>query len=99
RARARAFQPAGAGGLRRQAPPCLFGVEGARGRGDGEATVADVVEVVRAAFDEGAAEAVYLNSDAFAAEDGGLAFLAPYVEGIRKHFDTLVAVQTHPPRT
>jgi hypothetical protein len=91
--------PAGACGFSVQGSPCRFCVEGARGRGDGEATVADVVEVVRAAFDEGAAESVYLNSDAFDAEDGGLAFLAPYVEGIRKHFDTLVAVQTHPPRT
>lgn len=91
--------PAGACGFSVQGAPCRFCLEGARGRGDREATVADVVEVVRAAFDEGAAESVYLNSDAFDAEDGGLAFLAPYVEGIRKHFDTLVAVQVHPPRT
>lgn len=91
--------PAGACGFSVQGAPCRFCLEGARGRGDREATVADVVEVVRAAFDEGAADSVYLNSDAFDAEDGGLAFLAPYVEGIRKHFDTLVAVQVHPPRT
>ncbi len=91
--------PTGACGYSVQGAPCRFCVEGARGRADGEATVADVVEVVRAAFDEGAADSVYLNSDAFDAEDGGLAFLAPYVEGIRKHFDTLVAVQAHPPRT
>ena len=91
--------PGGACGFSVQGAPCRFCLEGARGRGDQEATVADVVEVVRAAFDEGAAESVYLNSDAFDAEDGGLAFLAPYVEGIRKHFDTLVAVQVHPPRT
>src|SRR5262245_19838719 len=91
--------PTGACGFSVQGAPCRFCVEGARGRGDREATVADVVEVVRTAFDEGAAESVYLNSDAFDAEDGGLAFLAPYVEGIRRHFDTLVAVQVHPPRT
>jgi hypothetical protein len=91
--------PAGACGFSVQGAPCRFCVEGARGRGDAEASVADVVEVVRAAFDEGAAESVYLNSDMFDAEDGGLAFLGPYVEGIRKHFDTLVAVQVHPPRT
>jgi hypothetical protein len=91
--------PAGACGFSVQGAPCRFCLEGARGRGDPEATVADVVEVVRAAFDEGAAEFVYLNSDAFDAEDGGLAFLAPYVEGIRRHFDTVVAVQVHPPRT
>jgi hypothetical protein len=91
--------PAGACGFSVQGAPCRFCLEGARGRGDREATVADVVEVVRTAFEEGAAESVYLNSDAFDAEDGGLAFLAPYIDGIRKHFDTLVAVQVHPPRT
>jgi hypothetical protein len=91
--------PAGACGFSVQGTPCRFCVEGARGRTAREATVAEVVEVVRAAFEEGAADSVYLNSDAFDAEDGGLAFLAPYVEAIRKHFDTLVAVQVHPPRT
>jgi hypothetical protein len=92
--------PAGACGFSVQGSPCRFCVEGARASGDREAvaTVADVVEVVRAAFEQGAAEFVYLNSDAFDAEDGGLAFLAPYIEGIRKHFDTLLAVQIHPPR-
>src|SRR4029453_17092948 len=91
--------PAGACGFSVQGAPCRFCVEGARGRGDAEASVADVVEVVGAVFDEGGAESVFLNSDMFDAEDGGLAFLGPYVEGIRKHFDTLVAVQVHPPRT
>ncbi len=93
--------PAGACGFSVQGTPCRFCVEGARARGDREAvaTVPDVIEVVRAAFEEGAAEFVYLNSDVFDAEDGGLSFLAPYVEGIRKHFDSLVAVQVHPPRT
>jgi hypothetical protein len=91
--------PAGACGFSVQGAPCRFCVEGARGRTAREATVADVVEVVRAAFEEGAADSIYMNSDAFDAEDGGLAFLAPYVEAIRKHFDTLVAVQVHPPRT
>jgi hypothetical protein len=93
--------PAGACGFSVQGAPCRFCVEGARGGVAREAiaSVADVVEVVRAGFEEGAAEFVYLNSDAFDAEDGGLVFLAPYIEGIRKHFDTLVAVQVHPPRT
>src|SRR5262249_31155442 len=27
------------------------------------------------------------------------AFLTPYIESVRKHFDTFVAVQVHPPRT
>jgi hypothetical protein len=91
--------PSGACGFSVQGAPCRFCLEGARAERDTVATVADVVEVVRAAFEEGAAESVYLNSDAFEAEDGGLAFVAPYVEGIRRHFDTLVAVQAHPPRS
>src|SRR5262249_56856898 len=91
--------PSGACGFSVQGSPCRFCLEGARAERDTVATVADVVEVTRAAFEEGAAESVYLNSDAFEAEDGGLAFVAPYVEGIRRHFDTLVAVQAHPPRS
>src|SRR5262249_43920635 len=92
--------PAGACGFSVQGAPCRFCVEGARGRGEREvASVAGVVEVVGAACEEGSGEFVYLNSDALDVEDGGLAFLGPYVEAIRRHFDTLVAVQTHPPGT
>ena len=79
--------------------PCRFCVEGARTGGEDEtATVAEVVEVVRAAFDEGACELVYFNTAFFDADDGGIGFLAPYIEAVRKHFDTLVATQVHPPR-
>lgn len=80
--------------------PCRFCLEGARGPTDRASmpTVADVVDVVRAAFDEGVASLVYVNGSPFEAEDGGMAFLAPYVEAIRKHFDTIVAVQVHPPK-
>jgi hypothetical protein len=92
---------AGACGFSVRGAPCRFCVEGARSAADLDsiAPVADVVEVVRAAFDEGAAEFVYFNSGAFDAEDGGIAALEPYIEAVRKHFDTLVAVQVHPPRT
>jgi hypothetical protein len=80
--------------------PCRFCVEGARLPADRDAVaVADVVEVVRAAFDEGACESVYFNTAYFDSEDGGIAFLEPYVEAVRKHFDTLVAMQVHPPRS
>src|SRR5581483_11307722 len=73
--------------------PCRFCVEGARVPADREAVpVADVVEVVRAAFEEGACELVYFNTSYFDGEDGGVAFLAPYVEAVRKHFDTLIAM-------
>ena len=91
--------PSGACGFSVQGTPCRFCLEGARAEREAAATVADVVEVVRAAFEEGVAESVYLNTDAFEVEDGGISFVAPYVEGIRRHFDTLVAVQAHPPRS
>jgi hypothetical protein len=80
--------------------PCRFCVEGARVSADRDAVpVTDVLEVVRAAFDEGVCEFVYFNTSHYDSEDGGVGFLAPYVEAVRRHFDTLVAVQVHPPRS
>lgn len=90
--------PGGTCGFSAQGGPCRFCVEGARGRDTPLGSVADIVDVVRAAFEEGVAELVLLNSDAFEVETGGLDFLMPYVETIRRHFDTLVALQVHPPR-
>lgn len=93
--------PNGMCGFSAHGAPCSFCREGARPAGDREraASIADVVEVVRTAFEEGAADFVLFNSSVYDAEDGGMAFLTPYVEGVRKHFDTFVAVQVHPPRT
>lgn len=92
--------PSAACGYTVRGTPCRFCVEGARTVGDREAVpVGDVLEVVRAAFDEGVAESVYFNTGYFDSEDGGITFLAPYIEAVRKHFDTLVATQVHPPRT
>ncbi len=86
-------------GVSIQGSPCRFCLEGARTSGDREAaSVAEVVEVVRAAFDEGVCELVYFNTAFFDGEDGGIAFLAPYIDAVRRHFDTLVAAQVHPPR-
>lgn len=61
--------------------------------------VADLIEVVRAAFAEGAVEFVYFNPPYSGGEDAGIVALEPYIEAIKKHFDTLVAVQMHPPKT
>src|SRR5207245_2556553 len=55
--------PSTACGFSVQGTPCRFCVEGARVPADREAVpVADVLEVVRAAFDEGACELVYFNT-------------------------------------
>jgi hypothetical protein len=92
--------PASACGFSLRGAPCRFCVEGARVATDRDAVpVSDVLEVVRAAFDDGIRAAVYFNSGVFDADDGGIAFLAPYVEAVRRHFDTLVATQVHPPRS
>jgi len=93
--------PGGACGFSVRGTPCPFCLEGARamtGRAGGMHAT-EVVEVVRAAVAECPVEAVYLNSCAFDAEDGGIAFLAPYIEAVRRHVDTLLAVQVHPPAT
>lgn len=66
--------------------------------GDPAVAVADVVETVRAAFAEGAVEFVYLHHPAAAGDDAGAVFLEPYVRAIKRHVDTLVAVQLAPPR-
>lgn len=93
--------PAAMCGFSTLGSPCSFCREGARPVGEREraASIADVVEVVRAAFEEGAAEFVLFNTSVYDVEDGGIGFLTPYVEGVRRHFDTFVAVQVHPPRT
>jgi hypothetical protein len=71
----------------------------ARASAEDEAVpVGDVVEVVRAAFDEASCASVYFNSSHFDGDDGGVAFLTPYVEAVRRHFDTLVAMRS-PPRS
>jgi len=62
-------------------------------------SIQEVVDVVRAAFAEGAVEFVYLNPSYVGSEDAGIAFLEPYINALKKHFDTLVAVQIHPPKT
>lgn len=92
--------PAPSCGYSTAGAPCRFCLEGARGPADPGLAVGvpDVVDVVRAALDEGVADAVCFNGAAFEVDDGGFAGLAPFVEGVRRHFDTLVAVQMHPPR-
>jgi len=61
-------------------------------------SLADVIETVRAAFAEGAVEFVYLHIGYLEGEDAGIRFLEPYIDAIKKHFDTLVAVQIQPPK-
>ena len=59
--------------------------------------VDEVVEVIRAAFEEGAAEFVYFNTGYFDSDDGGFSFMEPYIEAVKREFDTLVALEINPP--
>ncbi|MGH7918041.1 MAG: radical SAM protein, partial [Candidatus Binataceae bacterium] len=59
--------------------------------------VDEVVEALRGAFDEGAAEFVHFHLGYFPGDDAGLFLLRPYLDAIHRHFDTIVAVTMHPP--
>jgi hypothetical protein len=93
-----AINPGVACGSTRLGTPCRFCDIAARaGHRSAALSVADVVETVGEAFAEGAVELVYLHVGALDGDDAGVAFLEPYVHAIKKHFDTLVAVQLQPP--
>ncbi len=62
-------------------------------------SVSDVVEAVRAAFAEGTADFVYFNLAYVGSEDAGIAFLEPYIRAVKRQFNTLAAVQLHPPKS
>jgi hypothetical protein len=81
--------------------PCAFCLDGTAApiQTVFSASPQDVTEVVGAAFEEGVADFVYFNAGHFDAEDGGIEYLEPYIRAIKRHFDTLVAVQLHPPQT
>lgn len=68
------------------------GADGSRAK-----PIEDVIEVLRAAFAYARPEVVYLSVGQIGEEDGGLALLEGYVRTIKKHFDTLVAVEVMPP--
>ncbi|MBI5328418.1 MAG: radical SAM protein [Deltaproteobacteria bacterium] len=61
-------------------------------------TVEDVLETVEAAYKEGKAEIVYLSIGFSETADGGIEFLKPYIKAIKKHFNTLIAVEALPPK-
>jgi hypothetical protein len=57
----------------------------------------DVVEALAAIFKEGAAEFVLFQMGYLPGDDAGLKLLLPYVEVVRRHLDTMIAVAMHPP--
>ena len=70
---------------------------------DGEKTdrvfsIDEVLETVEAVLSERAAEIIYVSIGFSPGDDGGMEVLAPYVQGIKKHFNCLVAVEALPPK-
>jgi hypothetical protein len=53
--------------------PCAFCREGARSGLEMVGSVADVVEVVRVALEEGVTDFVYFNTSLYERDDGGMA--------------------------
>jgi len=93
-----AIDPGAACGFGSRGTPCAFCQGAATGKPGALPSVQEVIEVVRAAFDEGAGEFVYFHSRCSGAEDGGIEILEPYLLAVKKHFDTLVAARLQPPR-
>src|SRR5262249_15607317 len=71
--------PGGPCGFAARGTPCPFCLEGARATAAraGRIDASEVVEVVHAALAERRVDAIYLNSCAFDADDGGIVFLTP----------------------
>jgi hypothetical protein len=61
-------------------------------------TVDEVLETAEAILKEGASDIIYLSIGYSDCEDGGVEFLAPYIQAIKKHFRCLVAVEALPPK-
>jgi len=96
-----AINPGFACGYGLRGAPCRFCRNGS-GVPVGEGfpmSIADVAEVVRAALAEGVVDFVYFNLAYVGSEDAGIAFLEPYIRAVKRQFNTLVAVQVHPPKT
>ena len=94
-----AINPAMRCGFSDRGSPCRFCDTNNQGVDRSEPiAVDDVIETVRAAFADGAIEFVYLHMGYLDTDDAGVQFIEPYVRAIKRHFDTLVAVQLQPPR-
>jgi hypothetical protein len=61
-------------------------------------TVDEILETVELVLKERASEIIYLSIGFAEGEDGGMEFLAPYIQAVKKHFSCLVAVEAMPPK-
>jgi len=61
-------------------------------------TVEEVIETVGAVLKEKGSGIIYLSIGFSDTPDGGIVFLRPYIQAIKKHFNCLVAVEALPPK-
>ncbi len=61
-------------------------------------SIDDILEVVEAVKKEKIAGIIYLSIGFSKGSDGGIQFLTPYIEAIKKFFNVLVAVEALPPK-
>lgn len=69
-----------------------------KGSTDRVYTIDEVLETVEAVLKERASAIIYLSIGFSQGESGGIEFLRPYVQAIKKRFSCLVAVEALPPR-
>ncbi len=65
--------------------------------GDLNMKTADVLAVIRAAFEEGVADLIQLNMEYCEAEDRGVNQLVQLIQSIKKNFRTFVGLRGYPP--
>lgn len=61
-------------------------------------SVKQVLEVAHAAFKEGVAEFIHINTGYQPDESSGIRMLAPYIKSLKKEIKSLIAIQTLPPQ-
>ena len=69
-----------------------------KGKNDRVYTVEEVVETVEAVLKERSSDIIYLSIGFSQGDDGGIEFLKPYIQAIKKSFSCLVAVEALPPK-
>ncbi|MBE9537091.1 MAG: radical SAM protein [Proteobacteria bacterium] len=62
-------------------------------------SVEEILEIIEVAFNEGVADSVDFNIGYFDTEDRGISFLEPYINAVKRNFDTIVAVDAQPPKS
>lgn len=77
---------------------CSSGLDTREGNKGRVYTVEEVVETAGAVLKERKTAVIYLSLGFSESDDGGIVFLKPYIEAIKRHFNCIVAVEALPPK-